>query len=134
MKKKSNKGLALGTAFGAVAGVVAGLLFAPKSGKETRKDIKDEASKALKAIEAEKDKLHKELGELIAAAEKKVNGTKSKVTDKSSELLVSAKHVQKSLAEVASAVKKGQSKDEDLDKAVKQAKDVRDSLKKYLKK
>ncbi|RWZ79016.1 MAG: YtxH domain-containing protein, partial [Candidatus Chaera renei] len=41
MKKGSR--FALGAAIGAVAGVVAGLLAAPKSGKETRADIKQKA-------------------------------------------------------------------------------------------
>ncbi|MDB5168370.1 MAG: exported protein of unknown function [Candidatus Saccharibacteria bacterium] len=34
---------ALGALIGAVAGVIAGVLTAPKSGKETRTDIKDKA-------------------------------------------------------------------------------------------
>ena len=34
---------ALGAIFGAVVGVVAGVLAAPKSGKETRKDLKNKA-------------------------------------------------------------------------------------------
>lgn len=34
------KKIALGAVIGAVAGVVAGMLVAPKSGKETRGDIK----------------------------------------------------------------------------------------------
>lgn len=39
--KKSNntKGIIAGVAIGAVAGAIAGILFAPKSGKETRADI-----------------------------------------------------------------------------------------------
>ncbi len=37
------KKLALGAVVGAVAGVVAGVLMAPKSGKETRGDIKKTA-------------------------------------------------------------------------------------------
>jgi gas vesicle protein len=37
------KKLALGAVVGAVAGVVAGVLMAPKSGKETRSDIKKKA-------------------------------------------------------------------------------------------
>ena len=45
MNKHGKKGIAIGAVIGAVAGVVAGILFAPKSGKETRKDIKDVASK-----------------------------------------------------------------------------------------
>lgn len=40
-----NKGrFVLGTIVGAVAGVVAGLLTAPKSGRETRADLKEKAT------------------------------------------------------------------------------------------
>jgi len=42
---KSAKGkLAMGALFGAVAGVAAGILTAPKSGKETRADLKKKAN------------------------------------------------------------------------------------------
>jgi len=36
---------------GAIGGAVAGLLFAPKSGKETRQDIKRQADKAKTEVE-----------------------------------------------------------------------------------
>lgn len=53
----------LGAAIGIVAGVVAGVLTAPRSGKETRDDIKKKAtqlkSKASKATKASKKKLKK---------------------------------------------------------------------------
>lgn len=52
---------ALGTLIGAVAGVVAGILTAPKSGKETRADIKAKASElkdeAVEKKDAAKDKV-----------------------------------------------------------------------------
>ena len=40
-KKDIWKGVAVGAGVGILAGAVAGILFAPKSGKETRKDIKN---------------------------------------------------------------------------------------------
>lgn len=40
---KRGSGFAIGTLIGITAGAVAGLLFAPKSGKETRSDLKDKA-------------------------------------------------------------------------------------------
>jgi gas vesicle protein len=49
-----NKGrFALGALVGAVAGVIAGLLTAPKSGKETRADLKTKADE-LKDVSARK--------------------------------------------------------------------------------
>lgn len=51
------KKLALGAVVGAVAGVVAGVLMAPKSGKETRGDIKKTATNLKeKAVSKSKDK------------------------------------------------------------------------------
>src|SRR5580700_6548356 len=59
--------LAIGTGVAAAAGYVAGVLTAPKSGKETRGDIKAaakqsrlEAEKELKRLQTELDKVMKE--------------------------------------------------------------------------
>ncbi len=55
------KKLMIGAVIGAVAGVVAGVLTAPKSGKETRNDIKRKAEelrdKATDEVKAAKTKL-----------------------------------------------------------------------------
>lgn len=48
--------VALGAVFGAVAGFVSGILLAPKSGKETRKDIKDAAVKTKDTVVSEAEK------------------------------------------------------------------------------
>lgn len=53
---KNAKVLAAGIGIAATAGAVAGVLLAPKSGKETRKDIKD---KATDAVETTKEVVHK---------------------------------------------------------------------------
>ena len=45
---KKGTGLALGAVIGAAVGVVTGVLTAPKSGKETREDIKQKANDAKK--------------------------------------------------------------------------------------
>lgn len=46
MKKDNNK-FFLGVVLGAAVGVIAGILTAPKSGKETRQDLKEQGKKAL---------------------------------------------------------------------------------------
>ncbi|MDQ2973045.1 MAG: YtxH domain-containing protein [bacterium] len=67
-KNNDNKGkVAVGAFLGVVSGLVAGLLFAPKSGKETREDIKTAASKVV-------DKVQKEADDLLEQA-KKVEGS-----------------------------------------------------------
>lgn len=47
---------ALGAFFGAAAGLVAGLLTAPKSGKETRADLKEAALKTKDTVMTEAEK------------------------------------------------------------------------------
>ena len=68
MMDKKNKGLVIGASVGVLAGVNAGLLLAPKSGKETRKDL-------AKYIHEMKDKIAKELdkaGQVTKEAYKKI--------------------------------------------------------------
>ena len=52
------KKLAIGAAISAVLGYIAGILTAPKSGKETRDDIKSKAHETYAAAEKELKKLH----------------------------------------------------------------------------
>lgn len=60
----------LGVAVGALAGSAAGVLFAPKSGKETREDI------------AEKSKVAKDkLNDGVQATKEKVEESKSKIKE-----------------------------------------------------
>lgn len=67
--KKSGSGkFILGAALGAIGGAIAGVLMAPKSGKETRKDIKDGANKVAKKAKTE---VAKEAKTVKAAAAKK---------------------------------------------------------------
>ena len=65
---------ALGALFGAVAGFVAGVLTAPKSGKETRADIKNAANKT-------KDVVAEEAGKFKDTATRKGEELKTKVGD-----------------------------------------------------
>ena len=47
-KANGNGKFILGAALGAIGGAIAGVLFAPKSGKETRKDIAEGTKKVAK--------------------------------------------------------------------------------------
>jgi gas vesicle protein len=48
LKKNLAKGLALGAVAGSAIGAISGILFAPKSGKETRQQIKEDVSEVAK--------------------------------------------------------------------------------------
>jgi len=77
---------ALGAVFGAVAGFVSGILLAPKSGKETREDLK-------KATEDTKESVVEKAEQARAVAEKKAKEAKvwgeevvADVTEKATDL------------------------------------------------
>jgi gas vesicle protein len=65
---------ALGAIFGAAAGFVAGILTAPKSGKETRAEIKEKATEY-------KDVAGKKAEEVKTKAEAVANDVKTKTTE-----------------------------------------------------
>jgi gas vesicle protein len=109
-------------------------LFAPKSGKETRQDIKDTAAKVAARLQEEAKKLQSEITELIEKAEAQFKDKSSTATDKAKELVAKAKHERDLLVVLATSVKEGKADDKDLDKALKKAKEAKDSLAAYLKK
>jgi gas vesicle protein len=69
---------ALGAIFGALAGVAAGVLAAPKSGKETRQDLKKKADE----LRGEADKLKDKYGEKVDAVIKDATATVSDLRTK----------------------------------------------------
>src|SRR5437762_3229506 len=71
--KESTKRFAIGTMLAAAAGFVTGILTAPKSGKETRQDIKDTTVQGIREAERQLKKLHTELNETIAEGKATAN-------------------------------------------------------------
>lgn len=61
----------LGTIIGAAAGVVAGILTAPKSGKETRADIKNKAMELKDEAADQADKAKTKLDETVGSVKNK---------------------------------------------------------------
>lgn len=132
--KKTTKKIAIGTLVAGAAGYLTGILTAPKSGKETRKDIHDTAVKAKLESEKKLKQVHSELDKLISEAGKKMN-VASTVAKKDISIAVDAATKAKEKArEALSAVHEGGSDDKDLQKAIKEANKAVDHLKKYLSK
>lgn len=134
MDKREKKGLAIGALLGAVVGVITGILFAPKSGKETRKDIKDAAGKAADTLVQEAHKLQDDAKELIEKTESKIKQLKGKAGDVAKDHVKEIKHTTENVRTAVRAFKDGKASDKDLNDAIKQAKAAHSALKTYLKK
>jgi len=133
-RQKNLRRLAVGSGLAAVAGYFAGILTAPKSGKETRKDIKVAAERSRIQAEKELKSLHTELDKVIKDA--KANGGKLgiKAQKELNELVDKAKDTKEKTREVISAIHEGDAEDQDLKRAVRNANLAIKNLRKYLKK
>lgn len=131
---KRTKRFAVGAVVAAAAGYVAGILTAPKSGKETRQDIKDTAVKTYKTAEKELKALHTELSKLMDDAGKKAGELKGTAQQNLDKAVEAAKVAKEKARQILSAVHEGDAGDKDLDNAVKEARRAVDHLKSFLKK
>lgn len=129
----SGKKLALGALIAGAAGYITGILTAPKSGKDTRQDISDKASDVKSEAEAKLQEAHDELSDAVAASKDKAESLGSKAKEELNETIARAKDAQSKAAELLKSVRAGKADDPSLDKAIKQAKQARKNLGKYLK-
>ncbi|MEK7626035.1 MAG: YtxH domain-containing protein [Patescibacteria group bacterium] len=130
MKKLKAGILAVGIGVG---GYIAGILTAPKSGKETRADIKTNAGKAKVATEQELKNLQQELSKLIDKAESKADVLKVKSGAEKEKLIANSKKAKAKADEVIKSIKSKEVKDPDLKKAVADLKKAKDNLAKFIK-
>lgn len=133
-KSSASKKFAIGAAVAALAGYVTGVLTAPKSGKETRKEIKDTASKGVTEAERELKKLHTELNELIGDVKDRGEELGSKTAKELNEIVDKAKTAKEKARELLSALHEGDAEDKELKKAMADANKAIDHLRKFLKK
>lgn len=135
-KEKQGVGgkIALGALIAGAVGYVAGLLTAPKSGKETREDIKRKANEVYVAAEKELKKLHTELNEKLTVANEKLGELREKGGKKFDEALEQAKKAKEKVREVLSGIHDGEASDKDLQKAISEATKAVENLRLYLKK
>lgn len=125
---------ALAAALTAAAGYVAGILTAPKSGKETRTDIKNKATETYAAAEKQLKKLHTELADLLAEVNDKLATLRGKGGDSLEDAIAKGKKAKEKAREALSALHDGDAEDEDLKKAIAEATKAVENLRNYLKK
>ncbi len=124
----------LGTALAAAAGYVAGILTAPKSGKETRQDIKDKAVETYAAAERQLKKLHTELSEVLEQVNVKLKDLREKGGRQFEEVLARSKKAKDKTREMLSSLHDGAADDKDLQRAITDATKAVEDLRNYLKK
>lgn len=129
---KTAKRFAIGAIFAAAAGYVAGILTAPKSGKETREDIKNATEHGIAEAEKQLKKLHTQMATVLGEAKEKVETLKG-TAQKDLQMAIEKTNVAKEKArDLLSALHEGGAEDKDLKKAIDEATKAIEHLQKYL--
>jgi len=131
-KQNVVKKFAIGAALTAVAGYLVGILTAPKSGKETRKAIKNKAEETYGAAEKELKKLHTELTDVIDEVSDRITSFKNRKDV--SGALDKGRDAKQKAREVLSMLHEGDTDDKELKKAIQDATKAIQHLRDFLKK
>ncbi|TAH33960.1 YtxH domain-containing protein [Candidatus Saccharibacteria bacterium] len=136
-KQDTNNGdvirkVAIGAAITAILGYIAGILTAPKSGRETRQDIKDKAVETYSAAEKQLKSLHTELTDLIDEISDRISSFTNRKDV--SAALDKGRDAKQKAREVLSMLHDGETDDKDLKKAINDATKAIEHLREYLKK
>lgn len=134
MGKKTLRTVAVGGVIAAAAGYVTGILTAPKSGKETRKDIENAATKAKRDAEVQLKKLHSEITDLINTGKGRMGDAKQVAQKDLSLAMERAESAKEKARDLLSALHEGDAEDKDLQKAIDEVKKASSHLKSYLEK
>lgn len=127
-----SKKFALGTLFAAVAGYIAGVLTAPKSGRETRADIKTAAHTAWSEGEKQLKRAHTELNDLINQTRERTLKLKGAAQKQYDEAVDAAQQAKDKARLILSALHEGETDDKDLKKAIAEAQKAAEHLRAYL--
>lgn len=131
---KRERNFALGTLIAATVGYLTGILTAPKSGKETRKDIAKNASKAKTEGEKQLKKLHSEINELIDLANKKSKTASAKANKELQVAIAKAKDAKEKARMLLSALHDGDADDPNLKAVIAEVSAAKSNLANFLKK
>lgn len=131
MVKPATKKIAIGALIAGASGYLAGILTAPKSGKETRKDVKVAALKAKTQAEKQLKKLHSDLSTNLEAARKRALNAKDASSNEINKAIASATKAKERVREMLSAIHEGGAEDKDLDAAIKDAKAAIEHLQQF---
>lgn len=131
MSKDESKKIAIGALLAGAVGYVAGILTAPKSGKETREDVKVTALKAKSAAEKQLKRLHSELSTALDKSKKGAEKFKNFANSDFEKAINTASKAKDRAKEMLTAIHEGGADDKDLQKAISDATDAIEHLKKF---
>jgi gas vesicle protein len=129
-KQDGKRGLAIGAIFGAVVGLITGFLTAPKSGKETREDIKEKADQLTENAEKELKVLYRELSAYADKVRKEIDIAAGKTKKELEGLQVKLEASKDSIKDLLSTIRDGGADDKTIKAVIKQAKELGKELKK----
>lgn len=132
MAKQRTGKLAISAVVAAGIGYAAGVLTAPKSGKQTRRDIQKATVKAKKEAEAKLKSLHSDLSNLISEGKRQAKATSSKAKSGFDEAINRAQTAKDKARQLLSAVHEGEADDKDLQKAIDDVKKATQHLKSFV--
>jgi gas vesicle protein len=132
MAKQAGK-WAVGALVAGAVGYVAGILTAPKSGKETREDIKHAATKAKTEAEKKLKEVHSDLSKMIDDVKDRGTELSGKAKDEYAEIMSKAREAKEKVRDVLSSLHDGDADDPELQKALHDAKTALSHLQKFVK-
>ena len=129
---KNSKKFAIGAIIAAGVGYVTGILTAPKSGKETREDVKSAAINVKREAEKKLKSLHSEIIEQLERA-KRVTTQLQSSSKKELQLMVeSARRAKEKARDMLTALHDGDVEDKDLKSAIDEVNQAVTHLRAYL--
>ena len=131
---KNGKKIAVGTAVAALGGYVAGILTAPKSGKETREDLKRTACENISEAEKQLKALHTQLNDVLEQAKTQADNLKGRTKREYDSLIEKTRDAKEHTRELLSNLHEDVAEDKELQQAIKDADKAIDHLKTFLKK
>lgn len=129
---KPNKQVVATVLVALAAGYVAGILTAPKSGKETRQDIREVTDRAVREAESRLKFAYSELSQLLANAADQAQVLTGKAKVELEALVGKANIAKEKVRQVISSVHEGEATDGDLNAAVNDVESTIENLKKFL--
>ena len=134
MNMNKTKKFAVGAVILAAAGYIAGILTAPKSGKQTRKDIVDTTKKGASEAEKQLKQLYSELDKLVDETKRKGEDLSGKAKKELDDIVAKAKESKAKAQDKLAVFRKDGGDSAELKQAISDASKAVEHLRNFLSK